>query len=51
MGVNGVALVVCSQFGGENTWVEGERSGASIIKKLAGGRKKTGRHKKFQLPL
>jgi hypothetical protein len=24
MGVNGVALVVCSQFGGENTWVEGE---------------------------
>ena len=42
MGVNGVALVVCSQFGGENTWVEEERRGLRLVKKLAGGRKKTG---------
>ena len=48
MGVNGVALVVCSQFGGENTWVEGERRGFDLLKnwlaveKKLGGKKKVG---------
>ena len=49
MGVNGVALVVCSQFGGENTWVEGERRGLLLVKKLAGGEKKL--DNQLELPL
>ena len=42
MGVNGVALVVCSQFGGENTWVEGERRGLRLLKNWLAVEKKLG---------
>jgi hypothetical protein len=45
MGVNGVALVVCSQFGGRNTCVEGERRGLRLVKKVEVVKKKTGEKK------